>query len=502
MSDMDLQKSEKQKQKEFKKAEKKKAKEEKKQQKTAMEPARKKKIIKRSIFGGVAAVFVLFIVYSNIAAANAKPVVSTMPVTRGDIEQTVSTSGSVVSDEVKTYFAPVSIQVGTIQVAQGEIASKGQAVITYDETDLANEKRTAELKLQQNEGSYKDSIQKNNESLGDLGEANVNLAVLEQQITDIDNYIKELQKNVDDKKAALAHEGALLQISLIDWADDPMSDEYENLQKLVQINTYEQSNNAEIRAWQDEITKYTDMLNNCKEYKSEMKSQKSSAENTKLNAGGKEELEAKTEIESISSQETLDAISASENGIVADFNGVVTEMNVVEGKTPAVGEQLFKLESTENVKVTITISKYDLEKIKVGQKAVVTIGGSTYEGEVSKIDKMATKNNSGASVVNTDIRILNPDENIFLGVEAKVSVSTSKSEGALLVPFSAVNTDMDGSFVYVVENGIVVKKPIQTGISSAVDVEITEGLNEGDQILTEVNSGISEGMAVTARPQQ
>ncbi len=510
MSDMDLQKTDQQKQKELKKMEKQKAKEEKKQQKVqkkeqkkaSMEPGRKKKIIKRSIFGGVAAVFVLFIIYNNIAAANAKPVVYTMTVAKGDIEQTVNTSGSVVSDEVKTYFAPVSIEVGTIHVAVGESASKGQAVLTYDETDFANEKRTAELKLQQNEGSYKNSIQKNNESLGDLGEANVNLAVLEQQITDIDNYIKDLQRQVDDKKAALAHEGALLQISLIDWADQPDTDEYENLQKLVQINTYEQANNEEIRAWEEEITKYTEMLNNCKEYKSEMKSQKSSAESTKLNAGGKEELEAKTEMENISSQETLDAILASESGITADFNGVVTEMNAVEGKTPAVGEQLFKLESTDNVKVTITISKYDLEKIKIGQKAVVTIGGFTYDGEVAKIDRMATKNNSGAAVVNTDIKITNPDENIFLGVEAKVSISTSKSEGTLLVPFSAVNTDMEGSFVYAVENGIVVKKPVQTGISSAVDVEITEGLNEGDQILTDVTNGISEGMAVTAVAQQ
>lgn len=508
MSDNNLQKAgigmelTKQEKKEQKKREKEEKKRQKAENKTPMDPAKKKKIIKRSVFGAVAGVFVLFIVVSNISKANAKPVVYTSSVTKGDIEQTINTSGSVISGEVKTYFAPVSIQIGTINVNAGEIVGKGQPVLTYDETDLANEKRTAELKLQANEGSYKSSIQKNNESLGDLGEANVNLSVLEQQITDIDNHIKDLQRQVDEKKAALAHEGALLQISLIDWADQPDSDEYENLQKLVQINAYEQANNADIRAWEEEIKKYTEMLNNCKEYKSEMKSQKSSAESTKLNAGGKEELQARTEMENISSQETLDAITAAGNGIVADFNGVVTEMNAVEGKTPAVGEQLFKLESTDNVKVTITISKYDLEKIKIGQKATVTIGGFVYDGEVAKIDKMATKNNSGAAVVNTDIKIINPDENIFLGVEAKVSISTSKSEGALLVPFSAVNTDMDGSFVYTVENGIVVKKPVQTGISSAVDVEITEGLNEGDQILMDVTGGVSEGMAVMAVPQQ
>lgn len=145
----------------------------------------------------------LFIVVSNISKANAKPVVYTSSVTKGDIEQTINTSGSVISGEVRTYFAPVSIQIGTINVNAGEIVGKGQPVLTYDETDLANEKRTAELKLQANEGSYKSSIQKNNESLGDLGEANVNLSVLEQQITDIDNHIKDLQRQVDEKKQHL-----------------------------------------------------------------------------------------------------------------------------------------------------------------------------------------------------------------------------------------------------------------------------------------------------------
>ena len=46
----------------------------------------------------------------------------------------------------------------------------------------------------------------------------------------------------------------------------------------MQLNTYEQANNEEIRAWEEEIAIYTEKLNNCKEYKSEMKSQKSSGE--------------------------------------------------------------------------------------------------------------------------------------------------------------------------------------------------------------------------------
>lgn len=510
MEEKELQKEEKKMEKENKdliKKEKKEKKElakqeklEKKKNKEPMDPAKKKKVIKRSVIGGIAGVFVLFIIYSNISAANTKPMVSTVAVTKGDVEQTISTSGTVASGESRTYFAPVSVKVGTIHAAAGDMVKKGEPVLTYDAEALSNEKRTKELELQANEGSYKSSAQKNSESWGDLGEANVNLDVLEQQITDIDNYIKELQKKVDDKKAALAHEGALLQISLIDWSDDPGSDEYENLQKLVQLNTYEQTNNAEIRAWQDDIAKYTDMLNNCKEYKSEMKSQKSSAEGTRLNEGGKEELEANNEMKAISTQATLDAINESENGVLAEFDGVVTEMNVVEGAVPAVDSQLFKLESTEDVLVSISVTKYDLEKLKVGQKAVITIAGSKYDGEVTKIDKMATKNNSGAAVVSAEVKILNPDENIFLGVEAKLTVSTAVVEQALIIPISAVNTDKEGDFVYAVENGFVVRKPVTTGISSDANIEIVEGLKEGDQIMTEVSAGIAEGMAVTAMP--
>lgn len=485
-----------------KKEQKKKEKAEKKINKTPMEPAKKKKVIRRSIVGGIAGVFVLFILVSSISTANAKPMVKTSQVITGDLEQTLSTSGSVMSGETKTYFAPVSIEIGTVNVDAGETVKKGKPIITYDETALTNEKKTTELSLQASEGGYKSSVQKNNESVGDLGEANVNLDVLEQQITDIDNYIKELQGKLDDKKASLAYEGSLLQISLIDWADQPDSDEYENLQKLVQSNQYEQTNNEEIRAWQEEIKKYTDMLANCKEYKAEMKSQKTSAEGTKLNEGGREELEAKTEIENISSQEKLDAINESSEGVLAEFDGVVTEMNVISGKTPAVGEQLFKLESTENVVVSISVTKYDLEKLAAGQKAVITIAGSKYDGEVSKINKMATKNSSGAPVVNADIKILNPDENIFIGVEAKVAINTATVKQVLLVPVSAVNTDKDGDFIYAVENGLVVRKPVETGISSDAYIEVKTGIADSAQVLTEITTGITEGMAVTAIPAQ
>ena len=66
---------------------------------------------------------------------------------------------------------------------------------------------------------------------------------------------------------------------------------------------------------------------------------------------------------------------------------------------------------------------------------------------------------------------------------------------------TAVNVDMEGEFVYVVEESILVKKKITTGISSDTMVQVTEGLKEGDQVVTNVSANLMEGMTVMALPQ-
>ncbi len=483
-----------------KKAAKKAFKEKKKKEKQPADPGRKKKRRKRILFAVIGVLILLFIL-SKLFGGNGAAVVTTTQAQIGDLQQTIDTSGTVKTEESKVYFSDVDVKVGEVKVQAGDAVKAGDVLLTYDADDLAAAKERAELKKQSTEGSYLNSVQTNNEKLGDLSEASTNLEVLDQQIADTEAYIKNLEAKISKKKSDLAHEGALLQISLIDWQDQPNSDEYQNLQKLVQLNNYEQQNNEQIKSWQDELDVYNDMLSEYKEYRSEMKSQKSSAEAGKLTGGAKEELEANNKTQTMDVEDSLDSLSSVENGIVAEFDGVVTAMNAVEGGATAKGTQLLKLESTEDVMVRINVTKYDLSKIKEGQKAIVTIGSREYEGEVSKINKMAEQNNSGAAVVGTEIKILNPDSDVILGVEAKVVINTEKVENAVLVPITAVNVDMDGEFVYVVENNILVKKPVTTGISTDTMEQIVEGLNGDEQVVTSVTTDLYEGMTVAAMPQ-
>ena len=487
--------------KELSEKKKKEKKEKKKKEKKPLDRAAKKKrrrIILCSLLG---VVIVFFAVSKVFGSSGPQTFVMTTGAITGEIEQTISTSGTVTTETTKSYFSDVDVKIGDVAVAAGVAVKAGDVLISYDAEDLATKTTLAQLKIQSNQGNYNNSVQSNGQKWGDLNEANVNISVLDQQIADTEAYITNLENKIEQKKSDLAYEGALLQISLLDWQDHPDSDEYMNLQKLVQLNSYEQQNNAEVKGWEDELAVYNKMLSDYKEYRSEMKSQKSSAEAGRMTSGARQELEADNQTKGIEASDSLESLQAAANGVVAEFDGVVTEVNAVEGGTVATGSQLLKLESTQDVMVRVTVTKYDLDKIAVGQNAKVTIGSQEYEGKVTKINKMAEQNNSGASVVGTEIKITNPDSEVILGVEAKVIISTAQEKDVVLIPVTAVNVDMEGEFVYVVQENILVKKRITTGISSDTMVQVTEGLSEGEQVVTDVTANLMEGMAVATMSQ-
>ena len=211
----------------------------------------------------------------------------------------------------------------------------------------------------------------------------------------------------------------------------------------------------------------------------------------------KTQLQANTNLSELAAMSTNELLQLARAGIKAEFSGIVTKVNTKEGAATAEGTELITVASNREVMVEISITKYDLEKIAVGQKAQISLAGHQYTGTVEKISRVAEVNAQGTPVIHAQVRFDNPDDNIFLGVEAKVSVNTAKAENTLLVPVEAINTDRQGSFVYAVENGLLIRKAVETGVTSDDAAEIKSGLSEGDLIVLSAAAGLQEGMQVT-----
>ena len=463
-----------------------------------LEVRKKKK--KRYIWGGAVALILVFFISSTISASNAKTQVETKSVEYGDVEATISTSGKVESDLTKTYYSQIAGNIGIIPVKQGQAVKAGEVLLYFEEQSLAIASKDAEAAVLTSEGNYNDTMNQNNKTVARLNEANINLGVLEQQITDYTAFVKQQEQKYQDrynaKRAGLSALGMELSKKQADGED--VSDELAEYQYMVE--TFEID--KELQDIQSTINEAKEILGNLEEYKAEMKSQKSATQDSVMSQTTKDAQKTSNEAAQLKNAQMLDYASAVTEGLKADFAGVITELAVAEGAPVMSGGALVTVASNEKVHVTVNLSKTDLVKVTEGQKADVTVAGKKYEGEVSFINRMATTNANNMPVVAAQIAITNADEEIYLGVEAKVVIYAQKSENVLLIPVEAVNSDKNGDFVYVVEDGIVVRKDVITGVSSDTHIEIISGVNENDQVMTEISLTVEEGMEVMGMPSE
>ena len=210
------------------------------------------------------------------------------------------------------------------------------------------------------------------------------------------------------------------------------------------------------------------------------------ADGTTLSAESKAQMEVNNNLQELESKTLEELITKGKQGITAEFSGVISDSKVAQGGMVTQGGEMFTLQSTQDVDVNISLSKYDFEKIQKGQKATVKIGAKEYKGTVNKISHIAIPNEKGTPVISASVSIDNPDEDIFLGVEAKVSIQAAEAKQVPVVPVEVVNTGNDGSFCYIVKDGVVAKQIVETGVSSDSYIEIKSGLEPGDQVIPDI----------------
>ena len=439
--------------------------------KVELTPQQKKKRKKRIIGGVIAAALVLFIV-SRVLTPAALPVVMVRSAEKGTVKQTIDTSGTVKTEQQKTYFSPLAAKVEVCKVQEGDAVEAGQVLLTYDAQDLENRKKEAALQNDEAYYGYQNTMDKNSKDTSEYSRSSHDVEILEQQVENAKAEVRALKQYLTDM-------GCFLR--------EAQNDNHENLAEEYQAKIDQATNQLAVK--EEELAEFQSDL-------SEQKGIKNSTESTMMTADAKKQAEAAKELQALKSAEVTDAVAQVSDGIKADFAGIVTGVKPVDGSNVENGGELFTVSSIEKVCVDVSFSKSDLEKIEEGQKAVATIAGKQYEGTVTRISRAAAKNEKGASIIQGEIHIDNPDADLYLGVDARVMVEGNKAENVVMIPIEAINIGKDGSFVYVVTDGMVQKRMVTAGISSDEYTEIKKGLEVGEQVIISVDAGIEEGMAV------
>ncbi len=490
-------------------------------------PRKRRKIKKRYIAAAVIVALILINAVRGMLTPAQLPVVEGAYARIGDVEETLDTSGYVASETEETVFSPVTAYIASSNVEEGQMVRAGDTLITFDTETLEQAAEEASLTKQASNYGYQDTLEKANESEVDYANANTSIGILEQQIEDQENYISNIQEDMNNRQAEAQRQAAeaaapinnrLIEINtrieqlnseiqnatIADPGADVSAQQAELNQLYAEKTQKEQelssvsSVNVDVSSQQQALADAQEQLAEYQSDLAEYEAQKSAAEASKLSGSARAQISANQQLSALTASTAEDNLEKAQEGITADMNGVITNVQIVKGSPVTEGGALFTISSMDDVKVDFSVTRYNLESIQIGQKAEVTVAGNSYEGTVTKIDKIATENDSGTPVVGAEIHIDNPDENLYLGVEAQLVIHMDSAEDAVLVPVEAVNTGTSGTFCWVVSSqGLVERRLVEQGISSAEYTQILSGIASGEFVITNVTDALVEGMQVT-----
>lgn len=187
--------------------------------------------------------------------------------------------------------------------------------------------------------------------------------------------------------------------------------------------------------------------------------------------------------------------------IIAPFTGVLGLRSVSIGDYVGVGDALVTLQDIDVLKIDFRVPELFLTEIKLGQELrirVDAVPGQDFVGTVYAIDPQVDVNGRALVIRAT---LPNPDNKLRPGLFARVDVILEKRENALLIPEAALMPTKDGQFVFKVVDGAAAMVPVKIGLRQEAEVEVLEGLAEGDIVVTGGQLKLQTGVPVMLPPE-
>ena len=192
------------------------------------------------------------------------------------------------------------------------------------------------------------------------------------------------------------------------------------------------------------------------------------------------------------------AYQATQNTTVtAPVSGLVSNLSVISGSSVSLNNPLvpslpvLMIGSPGATEIRISVSEDDINKIKAGQEAIIevdAIDDELYEGVIKRVDEAGTITENVVNF-NVYIEMINPDDRLKTGMTVDVDIVTNKLEDVLSVPSTATKPYQKGRAVRKLDsNGEIEFLPVKIGVKGKEFTQITEGLEEGEEIIVSLTN--------------
>jgi RND family efflux transporter MFP subunit len=182
--------------------------------------------------------------------------------------------------------------------------------------------------------------------------------------------------------------------------------------------------------------------------------------------------------------------------------GTIQRKYINKGAYVEAPTALFAVVDNTRLELNSPVAAIDLAPLRQGQRVAFTVNtypGQKFEGQVIEIAPTVDAETRSAKV---RIRVSNSANKLKSGMFVEGEIETGSNAQAIVIPAAAVYRDdrsSKSSYVFVVERGKAQRRAVRIGHERDGKLEITEGLNPGDQVIAEQSIQIAEGVRIEPR---
>jgi len=179
----------------------------------------------------------------------------------------------------------------------------------------------------------------------------------------------------------------------------------------------------------------------------------------------------------------------------APFSGIVAKKMANAGEKVGVDSPLFALVDLGRMEIEAPAPAAEIPSIKPGQAVTFRVDGfgeRDFEGRVERINPTAEP---GSRSITLYISVANRDGALKGGMFAKGQIVQDKTALSTVIPAGAVRVEAGQSYVFTVENGKIIKRPVTLGITEPQQglVEVRSGLEKGANVVSARVTGLKHG---------
>lgn len=177
--------------------------------------------------------------------------------------------------------------------------------------------------------------------------------------------------------------------------------------------------------------------------------------------------------------------------VTAPISGIVESVSVEKNGMAAAGNPAYIISNKESMTVTFQVAEKAKNVLKEGDHVTVEREGQTFDGVITEIGTMT---NPQTRLFQVKAAVTGAGDSLPNGVSVKVSATTERETGKLLIPYDAIYFTAGNAHVYCVEDGKVVKTEVTVGLMSDTEAVIEEGLTADSLVVSNWSSKLRNGV--------